>query len=147
MDAGPVGASSSRVLLPPLEADVMMLAPPPPCLLDVLGRRRREPDRVVLVEEGGMATRVVPPLWVTFDCSTTGLFGGLTMPCASRMLPCPVGEGNWVSLKSVDADSRLLWRSSKLTEGRKSNEPELSTFAEVVGWEEALAFRPKENRD
>lgn len=32
------------------------------------------------------------------------------------------GEGNWASLNSVEADSRLLWRSSKLTEGRKSKE-------------------------
>lgn len=31
--------------------------------------------------------------------------------------------GNWVSLKSEEADSRLLWRSSKLTEGKKSKEP------------------------
>jgi hypothetical protein len=36
------------------------------------------------------------------------------------MLPVPVGEGNWVSVNSVDADSMLVWRSSKLTEGKKS---------------------------
>jgi hypothetical protein len=37
-----------------------------------------------------------------------------------------VGDGNWVSLKSAEADSRLLCRSSKLTEGRKSNEVAVS---------------------
>jgi len=40
------------------------------------------------------------------------------------MLPSPVGEGNCVNLNSVEADSMLVWRSSKLTEGRKSYEPE-----------------------
>lgn len=39
------------------------------------------------------------------------------------MLPTPLGAGNCVSLKSVDADSILACRSSKLTEGRKSREP------------------------
>lgn len=43
--------------------------------------------------------------------------------CRSRMLPSPVGDGNWSSLKSVDADSMLACRSSKLTEGRKSSVP------------------------
>lgn len=115
------------LLLPPFEALDWVLVP---CLLPVLGRRKRDPERVVLVV-GGIATRVVLPLCVTLDCSTIVLpFDKFepAMPCASSMLPCPVGEGNWVSLKSVEADSRLLWRSSKLTEGRKSNEPELSTF-------------------
>jgi hypothetical protein len=52
------------------------------------------------------------------------------------MLPWPVGEGNWVSLKSVDADSKLLCRSSKLTEGRKSKEPlgsPMSSEAPLLG--------------
>lgn len=57
----------------------------------------------------------------------------------SRMLPAPVGEGNWVSLKSVDADSILAWRSSKLTEGRKSYEFE--------AWRAASPFRLNEKCD
>lgn len=44
--------------------------------------------------------------------------GGMVL--LSRMLPVPAGEGNWVSVNSVDADSILVWRSSKLTDGRKS---------------------------
>jgi hypothetical protein len=43
-------------------------------------------------------------------------------PWGSRMPPSPVGDGNWVSLKSVEADSILLCRSSKLTEGKKSKD-------------------------
>jgi hypothetical protein len=57
------------------------------------------------------------------------------------MLPWPVGEGNCVSLKSVDADSRLLCRSSKLTDGRNSYAPVDS--ATSFG----PPFRPKENRE
>jgi hypothetical protein len=53
-----------------------------------------------------------------------------------------VGDGNWVSLKSVEANSRLLCRSSKLTEGRNSNE----------GWESVTSsdrpfLPPKEKRE
>lgn len=59
----------------------------------------------------------------------------------SSILPCPVGIGNWVNLNSVEADSRLLWRSSKLTEGRNSKEPlGSSTLPDA-------AFRPKEKRE
>lgn len=60
-------------------------------------------------------------------------------PLESRMLPAPVGEGNWASLKSEDADSILAWRSSKLTEGRKSYELE--------DWRAASPFRLKEKCD
>lgn len=59
------------------------------------------------------------------------------------MLPWPVGDGNWVSLNSVDAVSRLLCRSSKLTEGRKSSESDVSTFDVAV----AFAFRPNEKSE
>lgn len=102
-----------------------------PGLLDVLGRRRIEPvlDRVT----GGcwIATRVVPPLWVTFGRSTmtstrSRWLWWLWWLWSSNILPWPVGEGNWVSLKSVEAVSKLLCRSSKLTEGRKSNEAVVS---------------------
>jgi len=54
-----------------------------------------------------------------------------------------VGEGNWVSLKSVEADSRLLWRSSKLTEGRKSKE----AVVESAGSSVAPFLPPKEKRE
>lgn len=96
-----------------------------PCLVpDVLGRRSMEPLLDARVAGGccWMATRVVPPLWVTLDRSTMVVMSG-RFSSSPRMLPCPFGEGNWVSLKSVEADSRLLWRSSKLTEGRKSRGP------------------------
>ena len=42
------------------------------------------------------------------------------MPSESRMLRVPVGEGNCVRVNSVEADSILVCKSSKLTDGRKS---------------------------
>lgn len=66
------------------------------------------------------------------------------MGWSSRMLPWPLGEGNCVSLKSLEADSRLLCRSSKLTEGRKSNEVVVESF--TSSWA-APPSRPKENRE
>jgi len=59
-----------------------------------------------------------------------------------RMVPWPVGDGNWVNLKSVDADSRLLCRSSKLTEGRNSNE-----VAESFTSSDRPFLPPKEKRE
>src|SRR3569833_1946237 len=113
MAAGAVGASGTPAAAEPLDGKLVWR-------LDVLGLRRMGPVLVPLrAATGGMATRVVPPLCVTLDDWST-IFS--TSPCDSRMLPLPVGEGNWVSLNSVEADSRLLWRSSKLTEGRKSYE-------------------------
>lgn len=84
------------------------------CRVDVLGRLSMEPDRPGR-ETGGAfpAARGVLALG-------RAVGGFSVMVPDSRMLPWPVGDGNWVSLKSVDADSRLLWRSSKLTEGKKS---------------------------
>ena len=58
------------------------------------------------------------------------------------MVPWPVGSGNWVSLKSVEAVSRLLCRSSKLTEGRKSNE-----VAGSVTSSDRPFLPPNENRE
>ncbi len=60
-------------------------------------------------------------------------------------MPCPVGEGNWVSLKSVEADSRRLWRSSKLTEGRKSNEPVVVSLTSFTA--ETPFLPPKEKSE
>lgn len=94
-------------------------------LPEVLGRRRMEPvlDRVT----GGcwIATRVVPPLWVTLGRSTIMSASSLCL-WSPNILPWPVGDGNSVSLNSVEAVSKLLWRSSKLTDGRKSNEAVVS---------------------
>jgi hypothetical protein len=59
-----------------------------------------------------------------------------------RIVPWPVGDGNCVSLKSVEAVSRLLCRSSKLTEGRNSNE-----VAESVTSSGRPFLPPKENRE
>lgn len=47
-------------------------------------------------------------------------------------------------MNSVEADSKLLWRSSKLTEGKKSKDPVgSSTAVEEV----PAALRPKEKRE
>lgn len=94
--------------------------------LEVLGLASIEPERPIRVADGaeGMEPRV--PAAVV--CVEPVLSGDVLVLCLaglmSRMLPSPVGEGNCVNLKSVDADSILACKSSKLTEGRKSNEPE-----------------------
>lgn len=63
------------------------------------------------------------------------------------MLPSPVGEGNWVSCrKSPDVeDSMLLWKSSKLTWGRKLYCVESSCSTRSGSG--PGPFRPKENRE
>jgi len=133
MAAGAVGGSGAPEL--PDAVDDRL-----PWRLEVLGLLSIGAARVWRAAAGGMATRVVPPLCVTLDGSPILP----AMPWASRMLPWPVGEGNWVSLKSVEADSRLLWRSSKLTEGRKSYEP----MGSITSSDARLApFLPKENRE
>lgn len=90
------------------------------CLLEVLGRRRMDPERPGRLEGGGMLPRVDPAF-----CAMAGLSGNFfsISPLASRMLPSPPGDGNCVSLNSVEADSILVCRSSKLTDGRKSKDP------------------------
>jgi len=121
-------------------------------LLEVLGLRNIDPDlpgRVAVVvavvvameaaEDCGMTTRVVFPLRVTLDFS--GMLTESSIWLGSRMLPCPVGDGNWANLKSVEADSRLLWRSSKLTEGKKSKEVVVSPKS----FEDEGSFRRREN--
>jgi hypothetical protein len=63
---------------------------------------------------------------------------------AANILPWPAGDGNCVSLKSVEADSKLLCKSSKLTEGKKSNEALVSLSPKSA----KVPFRgPKENRE
>ena len=64
-------------------------------------------------------------------------------PCSTKPPPWSLGGGNWVSLQSVEAVSKLLWRSSKLTEGRKSNEVDVVSFTSLG----APFLPPKENRE
>lgn len=109
-------------------------------LLEMLGLRRSDPDldgRVVV--DCGMTTRVVPPFWVTFGRSWPVV---VFMLLESRIFPCPVGDGNCASLKSVEPVSRLLWRSSKLTDGRKSKDE----VASPKSVDDAGPFRFDENR-
>lgn len=86
------------------------------CLFELLGLRRSEPDRPGRGPDWFDGRAGDGAAWGLEDILVS------SKPRASRMLPSPVGEGNWVSLNSVEADSMLLWRSSKLTEGRKSND-------------------------
>ena len=132
MAAGAVGAFGTPGLLGAVEAVLT-------CLLDVLGLRRIEPVRERVT--AGCCTEAW--LLVAFRVISERS----TMLCAARALPprivpWPVGEGNWVSLKSVEADSRLLCRSSKLTEGRNSKEAVLS-----VRSSDRPFLPPKENRE
>lgn len=69
------------------------------------------------------------------------------------MLPSPGGEGNWVNFRASDA-SMLVWKSSKLTSGRKPYwvvEMELSlSGATASGPENSSAvgaYRPKEKSE
>ena len=126
------------------------------CRLDTLDLLRMEPvrDRAVCVWAWAgawgcwfacwMAMRVIVPLCETFGSSRTLV--AAASPWDSRMLPSPVGEGNWVNVKSPEADSRLLWRSSKLTWGRKSWWAAWGSCSSGAGLG-AVALRPKENRE
>lgn len=94
------------------------------CLLDVPGCLSIEPDLLVrFADDGGGMLPLLPRGLVVF-WDMLGLMGTLRSirPSGSRILPSPDGNGNCVSLKSVEADSILVCRSSKLTEGRKSKE-------------------------
>jgi hypothetical protein len=91
------------------------------CLPDVLGRRRMDPERPGRFDAGGFEARDMLP----GGCVPAVLSGCTDLAvaaCASDTGPSLGGAGNCVSLKSVDADSKLVWRSSKLTDGRKSYE-------------------------
>lgn len=110
------------------------------CLLpELLGLRRMDPVRERAT--GGCCTGAW--LLVAFRVMSrrsTMLCDASVLP--PRIVPWPVGDGNWVSLKSVEADSRLLCRSSKLTEGRNSNEVVLSFTSS-----DRPFLPPKENRE
>lgn len=133
MAAGAVGAFGTPGLKG--TADVRL-----GCLLEVLGRRRMEPVRERVTGSGCCtATWLLVAFRVISDRSTMLCAASALLP---RMVPWPVGDGNWVSLKSVEADSKLLCRSSKLTEGRKSNE----VWVSVTSSDRPLR-PPKENRE
>lgn len=136
MAAGAVGAS---VIL----EDTDIVEPLLTCRLDVLGLLSIELDLDGLVPMLGVgfgwaAEREVAPFWAVPEDWPAILSGSFS----SRMLPWPDGEGNWVSLNSVEADSRLLWRSSKLTEGKNSKELVVLSPMSL-----AAPFRPKEKSE
>lgn len=108
------------------------------CLLDVLGRRKIDPLLDGRVGGGGWTETWGLPPWCVISPRSTILLG----PCSTNP-PWSLGGGNWVSLKSVEAVSKLLWRSSKLTEGRKSNEVDVVSFTSL----DAPFLPPKENRE
>jgi hypothetical protein len=86
--------------------------------LDALGLWRMDPDLEVRVE-AGMPTRVAPPLAAVLSDS---LLSDMLIE-ESTSLADAAGDGYLFrrgSLLPEAADSMLVWRSSKLTEGRKS---------------------------
>ena len=84
------------------------------CLLEVLGLRRIEPDLPGRVDVGGLEE---PLLLVGLGLSVILSLG---IPEDPRMARSGVGDGECVNFSSLEADSMLVWRSSKLTDGRKS---------------------------
>lgn len=136
MAAGPVGAPGTPTPTTALDAVEAVLG----CRLDVLGLRMMEPERAGRV--GGAMLRAAVAGWAG-GLGCWAMLAAVAMVRSARMLPWPVGEGNCVSLKSVEADSRLLWRSSKLTEGRKSKD----AVVESVGSSVAPFLPPKEKRE
>jgi hypothetical protein len=94
------------------------------CLLDILVLLKMEPERVVrvvpVVADGMEALEAFEGLVAIYPEGGFSCLFLVAMVCGSRMLPSPFGDGNWASLKSEEADSMLAWRSSKLTEGKKS---------------------------
>ena len=132
MAAGAVGAFGTPGLMGAAEVRLG-------CLLELLGRRRMEPVRERVTGSGCTGTWLLVAFRVISERSTMLCAASALLP---RMVPWPVGDGNWVSLKSVEADSKLLCRSSKLTEGRNSNEVAVS----VTSSDRPLR-PPKENRE
>jgi hypothetical protein len=116
MAAGAVGAFGTPGLAGTVDDDVRLGC----LLLELLGRRRMEPVRERVTGRGCTGTWLLVAFRV-MSVRSTMLCAARPLP-PPRMVPWPVGDGNWVSLKSVEADSKLLCRSSKLTEGRNSNE-------------------------
>lgn len=88
--------------------------------LDALGLWRMDPDLVAREDEAETPTRVALPLGLTAVLSDNLLSAMLDEDSTS--LRDAAGEGYLCGLNSpLDAaDSMLVWRSSKLTEGRKS---------------------------
>lgn len=88
--------------------------------LDALGLWRMDPDLVAREDEPETPTRVALPLGLAADLSDSLLSAMLNEDSTS--LRDAAGEGYLLRRNSVlePADSMLVWRSSKLTEGRKS---------------------------
>jgi hypothetical protein len=119
------------------------------CLLEVLGLRRIEPERPGRLTIGGLEPPEKPAACAGLDRSVilSSFVAGARAP-APAPTPTPtavrssVGDGDSVvNFSSLEADSILVWRSSKLTEGRKSY------VVPVLLAELAVSpFRPKEKR-
>jgi hypothetical protein len=100
------------------------------CRVDVLCRRTIDPDR--------MGRGPVDVLAAT--APRASLVGG-SIAGTARLSPSillePPGRGNWF-WRSLDETEMLLWRSSKLGDGRKSKDP-VDNFA-------SSSIVPKEKR-
>jgi hypothetical protein len=85
------------------------------CRVDVLCRLTIEPERMGLGPVEILAAAVVPrPSLIDVSMAATARLSAI-------ILFAPPGAGNWL-WRSFDEDM-LLWRSSKLGDGRKSKEP------------------------
>ena len=87
--------------------------------LDALGLWRMDPDLEVRVE-AGTPTRVAPPLAA---CLSDSLLSDMLNEDSTSLADAAGDDGYLFrrgSLLPEAADSMLVWRSSKLTEGRKS---------------------------
>jgi hypothetical protein len=91
------------------------------CRVDVLCLRKREP---LLAGRGPVVPPRPAPVPRPSVIASIGLF--------SPNMLCPPGAGKRF-LKSSDADAMLLWRSSKLGEGRNSKVPVEVEFSSAAG--------------
>lgn len=105
------------------------------CLVEVLWRRRSE---LALAGFGPVGPRAPVPVRasiIVFSVASIGRFPVIFCPLLAVASGGPMGRSN---LKSLEADAMLLWRSSKLGEGKKSSDP--AAFASGL-------YPPKEKRE
>lgn len=88
--------------------------------LERAGRDDDEPPVAVVLETGGRDDETPAAACEDALGLEVCMSGASVGARLSRMAPSPLGEGNWVRVNSVEAEAMLVWRSSKLTEGRKS---------------------------
>jgi hypothetical protein len=100
------------------------------CRVDVLCRRTIDPDRMGRGPVDALAATAPRPSLVGGSIAGTARF-------SPSILPEPPGKGNWF-WRSLDETEMLLWRSSKLGDGRKSKDP-VDNFV-------LSSMVPKENR-